>query len=370
MKFLIVTHVEHLEYQGKIYAYGPYVREMNLWSKHVEEILIVCPIKKGKPNPIDLAYRHEAIRIYPIPSISLISFFQAIRALVVSPFIMVQIFLAMRRADHIHLRCPGNIGLLGCLVQVLFPKKKKTAKYAGNWDPNSQQPRSYRWQKRLLSSTFWTKNMRVLVYGDWPNQTKNILPFFTASYHANLATDKEKSFKSPFSFLFVGGLVSGKRPLYAVQLIEALRQQNFELTLDFYGDGVEREALESYVQENELSNIIHFHGNQPLDILSKAYARVDFLVLASRSEGWPKAVAEAMFWGAIPIATPISCLPWMLGDGERGVLLEMDLEVDVQKLIHLMGNFEKLNAMSKNAKLWSQEYTLDRFESEISNLLA
>jgi hypothetical protein len=40
----------------------------------------------------------------------------------------------MRVADHIHLRCPSNIG---CWVACSnsFPKTPKSAKYAGNWDP-------------------------------------------------------------------------------------------------------------------------------------------------------------------------------------------------------------------------------------------
>src|SRR5690606_34200508 len=46
-----------------------------------------------------------------------------------------------------------------------------------------------------------------------------------------------------------------------------------------------------------------------------------FLILASKSEGWPKAVAEAMFFGCILIVTPVSCVPWMLNYGSRGILI-------------------------------------------------
>jgi len=75
----------------------------------------------------------------------------------------------MVQADYIHLRCPGNMGL-EALVQMLFPNKPKTAKYAGNWNPKSKQPWSYRLQKWILSYTFLTQNMQVLVYGEWSNQ--------------------------------------------------------------------------------------------------------------------------------------------------------------------------------------------------------
>lgn len=87
----------------------------------------------------------------------------------------------MVQADYIHLRCPGNMGL-EALVQMLFPNKPKTAKYAGNWNPKSKQPWSYRLQKWILSYTFLTQNMQVLVYGEWSNQTKNSKLFFSDTY--------------------------------------------------------------------------------------------------------------------------------------------------------------------------------------------
>jgi hypothetical protein len=65
------------------------------------------------------------------------------------------------------LRCPGTIGLLTCLIQVLFPKKSKTAKDAGNWDPKSKQPLSYQIQKWILTTAILTKNIKTLVNDGW-----------------------------------------------------------------------------------------------------------------------------------------------------------------------------------------------------------
>ena len=56
------------------------------------------------------------------------------------------LYKSIKKSDVIHLRCPGNIGLLACFIQILFPKKNKTAKYAGNWDPKAKQPLSYKLQ--------------------------------------------------------------------------------------------------------------------------------------------------------------------------------------------------------------------------------
>ncbi|MGB6267440.1 MAG: glycosyltransferase family 1 protein, partial [Olleya sp.] len=165
MRFLIITHVLHKSKDQQWFAYAPYVREMNLWLKYVDEVEIVAPKTSQPITDIDIAYQHDNIQLTEIPSIAFVTFGRTLMSLLSLPFILFKLFQACRRADHIHLRCPGNIGLLGCLVQIFFPKKIKTAKYAGNWDPNAAQPLSYRIQKKLLSNTFWTKNMTVIVYG-------------------------------------------------------------------------------------------------------------------------------------------------------------------------------------------------------------
>ncbi len=370
MTFALITHVEHTVSEGKIFAYGPYVREMNIWSKHVDKIILVAPRTQSTPGPIDISYDHENIKHLVIPCISLTSFGQVLKALIVSPFIVLQIFRAMWASNHIHLRCPGNIGLLGCWVQVLFPKKPKTAKYAGNWDPQSDQPRSYRIQKKLLSNTFWTRRMNALVYGDWPDQTRNIKPFFTATYYDHQATVVNRSFSGPVhQFLFVGGLTEGKRPGYAFQLVEALLQKGIECRLDFFGDGIMRPELERLIDNSAYGDQFKLHGNKDSEAVKKAYQSSDFLILPSRSEGWPKAVAEAMFWGCIPISSKVSCVPWMLDHGKRGVLLSMNLEEDVTQLRELIDDQSERSEIAKKGQSWSREFTLNRFEEEIIKLL-
>ena len=176
------------------------------------------------------------------------------------PLIVFKVFVACKKADHIHLRCPGNIGFIGCLVQIFFPKKKKTAKYAGNWDPNAKQPLSYRFQKWILSNTFLARNMQVLVYGDWKNQSKNVKPFFTATYHnSEIQQHIKKDYSGYLKFVFIGSLVEGKRPLFAVKIIEALHKQGVKVSLDVYGDGVLKESLQAYIQNNELGNVMEIN---------------------------------------------------------------------------------------------------------------
>ncbi|RBN50289.1 glycosyltransferase [Flavobacterium psychrolimnae] len=370
MKFVIITHVPHIKEENKYYAYAPYVREMNVWGNYVEEVLIVAPIASKDKTAIDCAYNHPHIKFNAITNFDILNFKSIFNAFFKIPGICWHIFIAMKNADHIHLRCPGNIGLLGCIVQILFSNTPKTAKYAGNWDPKSKQPWTYRLQKWILSNSFLTRNMQVLVYGEWEGSSRNIKPFFTATY-----SDYEKMALTPkalagrIDFVFVGTLVKGKQPLYAIQLIERLHKKGYLVRLRMYGEGVQRKILEDYIIAHKLESIITLEGNQSKTTVQQAYQDSHFVVLPSDSEGWPKVIAEGMFWGCVPIATSVSCVPFMLDYGSRGVLLGMNLEHDSLLIEAVLQNQTDFDSKLNKAADWSRSYTLEVFHTEIKKLI-
>ena len=374
MKIAVITHVSHIKSNSNYFGYAPYIREMNSWFNYVDEVIIVAPLKTKELDVIDECYKHDAIKFSEVKAFQLTSVNTIFKALLNSPKIIWTIYKAMAQADHIHLRCPGNMGLLGAVVQMAFPKKKKTAKYAGNWDPKSRQPWSYKLQKWILSNTLLTKNMQVLVYGEWPNQTKNIKPFFTATYsEAEIKNvecrSKNLELNDKINFLFVGTLAKGKQPLYAIQLVEQLNQSGKHVNLEMYGEGTLRTTLENYITTHNLQEYVTLKGNQSKETIKAAYQNSHFLILPSKSEGWPKAVAEAMFWGCVPLVTPVSCVPYMVDFGNRGVLLEENLEKDSTTIVHLIKDVKAYELKSKAAQNWSQHYTTNLFEEEIKKLV-
>ena len=370
MKFAIFTHVVHGKSKTNYFAYSPYVNEMNIWLHQVDEVIIVAPLSKNKQTPIDLTYSHDTIDFKSVPEFHIKNSKSVFKTLVSLPKILFVIYNAMKRADHIHLRCPGNIGLLGCFVQILFPAKPKTAKYAGNWDLSSKQPMSYRFQKWILSNTFLTKNMQVLVYGDWENSTKNIKSFFTASYFEKDKFEiKPRDIDGKISFLFVGTLSVGKQPLCAIKLIQSLNKKGYNVDLTLFGEGSERTMLENYISENKLQKFIFLKGNQNQETIKKAYCKSHFVILPSLSEGWPKAIAEGMFWGCMPIASAVSCISTMLDAGKRGILLHLDFNDDLIQIENILNDDSAYKQKVENAIHWSRNYTLDVFEDEIKQLL-
>ncbi|MEO6550698.1 MAG: glycosyltransferase, partial [Ferruginibacter sp.] len=265
MTFLIVTHVPHKYLNGAYYGYGPYIREMNLWIKDADEVLIVASVDtNAKPDPIDLAYIHPAIKFIEVPAFSLVGARAVFTTLLKMPGIFLNTFRAMRKADHIHLRCPGNMGLIGLFVQVLFPAKKKTVKYAGNWDDYQGEHRTYKMQKSIAKNRSLSRNTQVLIYGQWPNFTKNCLAFFTASYREN---DKRpilaKSMKDDeVKIIFLGTLDERKRPEYAVEVISILTKRGFNnISLDIVGEGPFESLCREKIAGFGLQDRVTMHGN-------------------------------------------------------------------------------------------------------------
>lgn len=368
MKFLVVSNAPVFKEDGIFSAYAPYVNEMDLWFKNVEQIGIISP--SNYPEDVfKKAFKIQNIKYFKIPFFKLITFFDAIWFVIISPIVLFKLVKSFIWADHIHLRCPGNLGLLGSFIQIFFPHKKKTVKYAGNWDPDASQPWSYRLQKGILENPSLSKNMTVMVYGEWPGQTKNILSAFTASFSKNDRMILNKDFLMPYKFLFVGALVEGKRPLLAIQIVESLHRKGYPVSLEIYGQGILGSTLKEYVQRKNLSKTIKFNGVKELKELQQVYLNSHFLILASKSEGWPKVIAEAMFFGCIPIATPVSCVRWMLDNGKRGILIKNEILSAVKKVEIILKKPEELQNISMAAKKWSHNYTIEHFEAQIKSLI-
>lgn len=370
MIFTIITQVPHIKFENNYFSYEPYIREMKIWEKYITKLVIIAPLCNEKIQAIHDKYNHVNIEFIELKSFNFKTPLASLKSIYIMFYNFIKIVFNINNTDHLHLRCPGNIGLLASIAQIFFPKKNKTVKYAGNWVDNKKQPLSYKFQKYILNNTFFTKNCNVLVYGERKKSSKNIVPFFTATY---LESDKIKStprtLSNAIKFIFVGTLTSGKRPMYAIEIIKKLLEKSYNVSLHIYGNGIEKEKLESFCRHNNLENHIFFEGNQTQEILKIAYQESHFLILPSKSEGWPKVVAEAMFWSCLPIATRVSCIPNILDNENRGILLDLEIEKDALKIIELIKNQELYNYKANLAQIWSRKYTLNYFELEIKLLL-
>ncbi len=306
----IVSHVVHYRHGGAIHAYAPYAREIEIWADLFLEVRIAAPCEDGPPPGDAAAIDRDNVEMDPQPRAGGASPGAKLRQVLMLPVMMASMARAMRKADAIHVRCPGNLGLLGTVMAPLF-SHRLIAKYAGQWPNWNGEARTVRLQKALLRSRWWRGP--VTVYGSWPNQPSWIVPFFTSVLDRGQIERACRSAASrkpadPPRVLFVGRLSRAKN---VDVLLDALNG----LPCTIVGDGPERAALETLAPQTVFAGAVDF------DRVLGFYETHDILVLASETEGWPKAIVEAMAFGLVCIGSNRGLIPQILGEG-RGLVVE------------------------------------------------
>ena len=70
-----------------------------------------------------------------------------------------------------------------------------------------------------------------------------------------------------------------------------------------------------------------------------------------------------MFWSCLPITTAVSCVPYMVDYGKRGSIVKDNVAEIVSEIEFYLKNESEYINQVKKAKEWSQDFTLEKFES-------
>jgi glycosyltransferase involved in cell wall biosynthesis len=368
----IISHVPHHEWEGRVYAYGPYAREVEVWAELFPQVVIAAPLRHEAPPGDAIPFSHGNIFLQPQLETGGDNLLAKARQLLTVPRHLWRLRTVMRRADAIHVRCPGNLGLLGCLLAPCF-RKPRVAKYAGQWTDYPGEPRPWRWQKALLRSRWW--KAPVLVYGQWPDQPRHIVPFFTSVMdqgqmdRARAAAPRDWS-RRPLEVLFVGRLSAAKNVDVLLRAVGQLTAEGEAVRLRVVGDGPVRGQLEQLVSALGIAERVVFTGAVGPATVLGFYEHAHVLVLASQTEGWPKAIAEGMAFGLVCIGARRGLVPQMLGEG-KGLLVEPgDPAALAGALQRVARDGAEAARMAERGAAWARQFTLETFGQALRKLLA
>ncbi|HEY6990114.1 MAG TPA: glycosyltransferase [Bryobacteraceae bacterium] len=371
MRLVVVSHVVHYRFAGRLFAYGPYAREIELWAELFAEIAIASPCRTERPPADALPLEADNISILPQVEAGGETFRAKLEMLAWLPVMIVRLVRALASADAIHVRCPGNLGLLGVLLAPLFGMPL-VAKYAAQWSGSRGEGRLVRFQKWLLASAWWRGP--VTVYGDWPDQPAHIVPFFTSLLsaeqmeRARIAAGRERR-RTSWNILYTGRLSRSKHVDTVLRALEVARRAGYPMTATIVGEGPERASLEALAEELRIQDAVEFTGGLAFEGVLERLERADILALVSETEGWPKAIAEAMAFGLIAIGSDCGFVPKMLAEGRGFVVPPGNSEELARCLVEIARNPRYCDRMRRAAVEWAQQFSLEGLREAIGKLL-
>jgi len=163
--------------------------------------------------------------------------------------------------------------------------------------------------------------------------------------------------------LFLGQI---KREKGVFTIIRALKSQA-AYSCDFFGPIVERDREEFTGQMAESSNMEYRGIASPGEVPS-ILGKYDVLLLPTRhkGEGYPAVILQAFAMGVPVIASDWICIPDLIGDNQRGILIPVKKpEALLAALDRLSSDFEFREAVRDNARDYARMYSEEKIIGDI-----
>jgi GalNAc-alpha-(1->4)-GalNAc-alpha-(1->3)-diNAcBac-PP-undecaprenol alpha-1,4-N-acetyl-D-galactosaminyltransferase len=172
----------------------------------------------------------------------------------------------------------------------------------------------------------------------------------------------------------IGRLAEQKRFDRLIRAFHAIAGQNPSWTLEIWGDGPERPALECLIGELGVGQRVALRGYT--HDISAQLARARIFVLSSDFEGFPNALCEAMANGVASISTDCPSGPSdIIQNGVNGVLVARESTDELATAIDgLMGDAPARDAIAAQGRKIVERFTLsgvmNQWESAIDDARA
>ena len=113
------------------------------------------------------------------------------------------------------------------------------------------------------------------------------------------------------------------------KIIKAISDLNSPLiNLNIIGDGPELNQLQKISLESNNKDNIIFHGKLNRDEINHIFLNSDIYIQASNYEGLPHSLLEAMSYGIPVLCTPVGECKEILGNEDRGYILDLPVSKD------------------------------------------
>ena len=361
-KLLVVSDTALYKRGNSVYGFGPVVRELKELSMLFDEIVWLGCIEQEQlyaDTPVD----DPKIKCVLMPSVRN-NQFNALHVLFAYPIFLINIFRYLITATHVHTRGPSHPALISILYSFFDNKRIYWHKYAGEWTITNA-PYTYRLQRSLLKK-LRRKNVRITINGKENNRSANILVFENPAIYKHELNGKkfEKIFHGKLNILFVGNLTEAKGILKILEAfaVNSISDRFGELIIA--GDGELMPVVKAAANASDRIKVL---GYLDRSVLQEYYKSCHLLLLPSRSEGFPKVIAEAAAHGCIPIVSDISNISVYVHDNSNGFLMRDTSSEGIAAMLNNIAgrDGETLSQISNIAISMAGLFTYERFAQRI-----
>lgn len=159
--------------------------------------------------------------------------------------------------------------------------------------------------------------------------------------------------------IYVGRGTEEKRVHLIGRAASLCRHRAIPVEFVFVGDvkgAVEIEHQDSCIFKGEIADV---------EVLNRLYTEADVLVLASRYEGFPMTIMEAMAQGTVPVTTDVGGISGHVKHGSNGLLIKAESEEEIVALLtELLSRLADDRKMLKQLSLNAYEYAREHFAPE------
>lgn len=365
----MVTDTAMVRKNGRVYAFGPVVRELDVFHELFRSIEWI-----GFDRP-DL---HDDPVLLPVPDYVQCfllkrsgghSILSKLGVLFQTPAMAWRILKSLKGNQVIHTRAPSSPAFIAAFLSILFWKKIWWHKYAGNWG-EVNPPFFYGLQRQWLTKAAWSK---VTINGRWPGQPAHCLSFENPCLdeeerRKGSQSLRQKDYTGVLNICFAGHLSAAKGADILLEALMRYKGQRIN-ALHLMGDGPLRPYWEE--KKTQFSFEVVLHGQVNRAQVGKIMSECHVIMLPSQSEGFPKVIAEGANYGCVPVVSDISSIGQYIRHGENGFLLspkrlkEGKLMEDLGPILNMTDLKPLALAAHDMASAFTFEYYLDKINREI-----
>ena len=365
-KLVVISHTAH-QYlpDGTLVGWGPTIAELNYLSQFWDEVVHVACLETYLENSSLQSYTSKNIHFTPIPSFGGKTWLQKLSVFYQAPLIIWQIIKSLKGASHVQIRVPMGIGVYILPLFLFIPRKFVLwVKYANNWGHVSNSL-GYRFQRWFLEKNIL--NCKVTINGFWPNQPEHCLSFENpciTQEQFEKGKTIQKSFDHKLKVVFAGRIEEAKGIELLMEVLKELPQERFEEWV-FIGEGPLKEPFMKLC--SELGIPAKFLGFLSQTEVHKHLETADILVLPSKSEGFPKIVAEGWNYNVIPVVSPVGSLPHYLESGKNGFMMDDVSEGSLSQAFKdlLSCSSTELKEISERGHSMAHNFTFDNYYQHV-----